>query len=117
MLSSLFIQSLSYILYAIGFLAIIPILIFAYIEWTEFQVKQQCKRQNLRYARVPAWNFSLLFKNERRFDKITSKAMHENGKVFGYNMWNQLAITIADPELVQIVCNREFTKFPNRRII
>ena len=106
-----------YFYYLIGFSAIIiPLLIWIYIEYREYQVKQQCKRQNLPYVRIPAWNFAVLFGYGRRFDLFTTKAMLEYGKIFGFNMWNRMTISIADPELVQIVCNREFTKFPNRRV-
>ena len=106
-----------YFYYLIGFSAIIiPLLIWIYIEYREYQVKQQCKRQNLPYVRLPAWNFTVLFGYGQRFDLFITKAINEHGKIFGFNMWNRMTISIADPELVQIVCNREFTKFPNHRV-
>nr|XP_027194407.1 cytochrome P450 3A4-like [Dermatophagoides pteronyssinus] len=104
-----------YFYYLIGFLSIIPLLIWIYIELKEYQIKQRCKRQNLPYVRLPAWNFTVLFGYGQRFDLFITKAINEHGKIFGFNMFNRMTISIADPELVQIVCNREFTKFPNHR--
>ncbi|KAH9526637.1 cytochrome P450 3A4 [Dermatophagoides farinae] len=108
---SLFSLSLDYVSYVIGIVVIIPLLIWAIVELNEYRTKQQCKRQNLPYARVPAWNFVALF--GKRFDMVISDTIRKHGKVFGFNMWNHLNISIADPELAQIVCNREFTKFAN----
>ncbi|OTF78683.1 hypothetical protein BLA29_003577 [Euroglyphus maynei] len=52
---------------------------------------------------------------KKRFDIMETEFIKTNGKVFGCNMVNQMTIYVADAELVQIVCNREFTKFANRR--
>ncbi|OTF72996.1 cytochrome P450-like protein, partial [Euroglyphus maynei] len=37
------------------------------------------------------------------------------GKIFGSEMFTGINITIAEPELIQLVLSKEFTNFPNRR--
>lgn len=103
-----------YLLYVIAAVFIIALLGRLYYELYEYLMKRQCARQNLKYVRMPSQTIAIIRK--QRYDIAETKFVKENGKVFGTNMLNQLTIYVADAELVQIVCNREFTKFTNRRV-
>lgn len=103
-----------YLLYIISVVIIIFIIWRLYIEFYEYLIKEQCRRQNLKFVRIPSQSMALLRK--KRYDIVETEMIKTNGKLFGANMLNEMTIYVADAELVQIICNREFTKFSNRRV-
>ena len=103
-----------YLLYIISVVIIIFIIWRLYIEFYEYLIKEQCRRQNLKFVRIPSQSMALLRK--KRYDIVETELVKKNGKLFGANMLNEMTIYVADAELVQIICNREFTKFSNRRV-
>ena len=100
--------------YAIGLLITLAILIVAWIEWNEHRVRQKCRRQNIPYVRIPSLSMTLL--RRQRYDLIEIDLARKYGKVFGGTMFSEPTIYVTDAELAQIITNREFTKFANRRV-
>lgn len=100
--------------YAIGVSIIIGILIWAWLEWNEHSIKKKFHQQNIRYVRIPSFNITLM--SGKRFDLIELDLARKYGKVFGGSMFSEPVIYVTDAELAQIICNREFTKFANRRV-
>ncbi|KAH9423402.1 Cytochrome P450 3A4, partial [Dermatophagoides pteronyssinus] len=103
-----------YLVYVISIGIIIFLIWRLYIEFYEYLIKEQCRRQNLKFVRIPSQSMALLRK--KRYDIVETEMIKTNGKLFGANMLNEMTIYVADAELVQIICNREFTKFSNRRV-
>ena len=116
MLSTIFIDFIlnPYLVYVISIGIIIFLIWRLYIEFYEYLIKEQCRRQNLKFVRIPSQSMALLRK--KRYDIVETELVKKNGKLFGANMLNEMTIYVADAELVQIICNREFTKFSNRRV-
>lgn len=116
MLSTIFMDFIlnPYLVYVISIGIIIFLIWRLYIEFYEYLIKEQCRRQNLKFVRIPSQSMALLRK--KRYDIVETELVKKNGKLFGANMLNEMTIYVADAELVQIICNREFTKFSNRRV-
>lgn len=98
----------------IGIIAI-SILIWLLFEWKEYETKLKCGQRHLSYARVPSQFWSLL--TRQRHDQMELKLDQKHGYFYGCNFFNQFTIILTHPELVQIVCNKEFTNFSNRRVL
>lgn len=76
--------------------------------------RKQCKLRNLKFVNFPnvMW-YALLGK---RVETIKSDYLCSQGNVFGFEMFNQLTVMLAEPELIQLVLNKEFASFVNRRV-
>lgn len=95
-------------------LILLIVLWLIYVEWKEYQARVKCDRQNLRYVRVP--NILLALLKNQRHDQIESKLHDKYGQIYGCNFANDFTIVLSNPELVQIICNKEFTNFTNHRV-
>lgn len=76
--------------------------------------EKQFKLQNLKYKNIPSQLLTIFRKG--RFERIEQKKLKENNRLYGCDMFFKKTITTIEPELVQIVMNKEFTNFTNRRV-
>lgn len=72
------------------------------------------KERNVKYVNFPSQFLSQLRK--KVFHLIEKQEIDKHGTVFGFNLFFNKTIMVAEPELLQIVLNKEFTNFPNRRV-
>lgn len=80
---------------------------------TRHFTKEFAKRK-LKFVRVPSQIWSVITK--KRFEYLEQKLLNENNKLYGCCNFLNKTITTIEPELVQIVFNKEFTNFTNRRV-
>lgn len=104
-----------YLLYPILVILFIPILVWFYIELQNLRARWKCRKQNIPYARLPS--FAKAYLKKKRFDKIENDNFNGDGFAYGSILFNRFTISLSNPELVQIICNKEFTKFSTRRVI
>lgn len=98
----------------IGIVAI-SILIWILMKWNEYETKLKCRQRNLSYVNVPNVFWSLITRRQHAQRELDLNEKH--GYFYGCNIMNKFTIVLTHPELVQIVCNKEFTNFSNRRVI
>ena len=94
---------------AVGFLVT-----WLVIEWFERAARRKAVQQNVKYVRSPSQMFSIARK--QRFDLMEKKMMEENDRLIACSQFGQFTVVTTEPELVQTVFNKEFTKFANRRV-
>ena len=54
--------------------------------------------------------------NKTRIELVLQKNIQKIGKVYGFEMFGGINLTIAEPELIQLIMSKEFTNFPSRRV-
>ena len=80
----------------------------------EKRAKNKSKERKVNYARTPMQMLSIA--SRKRFDLIEKQMNEKHGNIYGCSHLGSYTIVTTDPELIQIVLNKEFTKFPNRRV-
>ncbi|KAH7639178.1 cytochrome p450-like protein [Dermatophagoides farinae] len=71
------------------------------------------QNRNIPVGKQPSFFNALL--NNIRIELISQENIKKIGKVYGWEMFGGINLTIAEPELIQLILSKEFTNFPNRR--
>ncbi|KAF7488624.1 Cytochrome P450 3A24 [Sarcoptes scabiei] len=101
--------------YSFSILVLLVIVALAVLEWQEYRTKRKFSKQKVRYVRSPSSFLCLAF--NKRFDLIENEIMKKNGPIYGCNFLGKPTIVIDNPEIVQLICHKEFHKFANHRSI
>ena len=99
-----------------GLLTLFALILGAWnvLNAVEKRAKNKSKERRVTYARTPMQLLSIA--SRKRFDLVEKRMCEKYGKIYGCSHLGSYTIVITDPELIQIVLNKEFTKFPNRRV-
>lgn len=100
--------------YSFSILVLLVIVALAVLEWQEYRTKRKFSKQKVRYVRSPSSFLCLAF--NKRFDLIENEIMKKNGPIYGCNFLGKPTIVIDNPEIVQLICHKEFHKFANHRV-
>ena len=100
------------------FLLTVIVLTFTSI-YLYFRHRSKLAIANLQSRNIPIGEqpsfFSALW-NKTRIELVSQKNIQKIGKVYGWEMFGGINLTIAEPELIQLIMSKEFTNFPNRRV-
>lgn len=88
--------------------------LFAYSYYADRKHSNELALRNVVYAKQPGL-VQALFKRDRAELK-RDEEIRKYGKVFGFYLLGSYNISIAEPELIQLVMSKEFTNFTNRRV-
>lgn len=87
---------------------------FAYLFWRDEQARKAFAKRNVKFVKVINLFYAWLFKT--KVELVKDEVIRKEGNVFGFNMLGTPTILIADLEIIQLVMNKEFTNFINRRV-
>ena len=85
--------------------------LYRYLETNNLK---KFKERNIEYVNYP--NQLLTVLQRKHFHLKEKRTIEKHGPVFGFNMFLEKTISVTEPELLQIVFNKEFTNFTNRRV-
>ena len=88
--------------------------IYLYLRNRSKSAIANLQSRNIPIAEQPSF-FSALW-NKTRIELISQKNIQKIGKVYGWEMFGGINVTIAEPELIQLIMSKEFINFPNRRV-
>ena len=88
--------------------------IFLYLRHRSKMAILNLQSRNIPVGKQPSF-FSALW-NNIRIELISQENIKKIGKVYGWEMFGGINLTIAEPELIQLIMSKEFTNFPNRRV-
>lgn len=88
--------------------------LYWYFIGTPKQLRKQCALRGIE----PAPEFDLIRSiiTHKRPELKFVEYIQNNQQVFGIFSLNMMTVVIANPELIQLVMNKEFTSFVNRRV-
>ena len=104
-------QTVSLSLVTLSLVATIFWFLYRYLETNNVK---KFKERNVEYVNYP--NQLLTMFQRKHFHLKEKRTIEKHGPVFGFNMFFDKTIIVAEPELLQIVFNKEFTNFANRRV-
>ena len=104
-------QTVSLSLVIFSLVATIFWFIYRYLETNNVK---KFKKRNVEYVNYPSQLLAMLKK--KQFHLMEKREIEKHGSVFGFNLFLDKTIIVAEPELLQIVFNKEFTNFTNRRV-
>ncbi|XP_075675795.1 cytochrome P450 3A31-like [Dermatophagoides pteronyssinus] len=87
--------------------------IYLYLRNRSKSAIANLQSRNIPIAEQPSF-FSALW-NKTRIELLSQKNIQKIGKVYGWEMFGGINVTIAEPELIQLIMSKEFINFPNRR--
>lgn len=76
--------------------------------------QRQFKQRNIKYVKIPNALWSIL--RGKRLELLKHDFIQREGTIFGFDLFNKLTIMVAEPEVIQLVLNKEFSNFVNRRV-
>ena len=85
--------------------------IYRYLESNNLK---KFKERNIKYVNYPSQLLAML--KRKQFHLMEKREIEKHGSVFGFDLFFVKTIIVAEPELLQIVFNKEFTNFTNRRV-
>lgn len=95
----------------LSWIGILYWLIYKLLEWID---TEKFRKINLRYIHFPSQFIAIM--RRVHYHEIELDGLKKYGPTFGFNLVNSKTIMVAEPELLQIVFNKEFTNFTNRRV-